>query len=448
MKVEIIATEALGDRSYVVHDGTTAAVIDPQRDLDRVDAVLAEHGLTVALVCETHRHNDYVTGGYALAQRTGARYLVPAPEDVVCDHYPVRDGETFPVGELTLTAVATRGHTDGHTSYVVRGADGASAVFTGGSLLYGSVGRTDLVDPSRTEEFTRAQYRGVRRLVEGLPGETAVYPTHGFGSFCSSGAATGGDTSTVAAERAHNEALVSDDEDSFVAKLIAGLTAFPAYYAHMGERNKMGPGEADLSPVAPVDPDEVRKRIAGGEWVVDLRDRSVYATGHVAGTVSIALGTSFSTYLGWVLPWGEPITLIGESPDQIAEAQRQLVRIGIERLAGQNTASLAELAGDAELRAYPRMTFADLAARSPRPVVLDVRRDDERAAGGIDGSLHIPLHSLLSRMDEVPDAPLWVHCAAGFRASIGASLLDRAGHEVVLIDDDYANSVSLGLASG
>ena len=453
LHVEVIATEELGDRSYVAHDGNTAVVVDPQRDLDRVERLLADRGLTVGAVLETHVHNDYVTGGYELARRTGARYVLHQADDVAFDRHGVTDGDELTVGGLTVRVLATPGHTDHHVSYVVSADGAAPAVFTGGSLLYGSVGRTDLVDTERTEELTRKQYRSARRLAEELPDEAAVYPTHGFGSFCSSGDAAGGDDSTIGAERERNDALTQDDEDTFVTRLVEGLTAYPTYYAHMAPLNRQGPGAADLSPAEPVDPDELRKRVAAGEWVVDLRDRTAYATDHVAGTVGIELSDQFATYVGWLLPWGEPLTLLGESAEQVADAQRQLVRIGIDRPSGAAVGDPAELAGGDDLRRYERVEFADLPAgladgSADNDVVLDVRRDDERAAGGIPGSAHVPIHSLLDRMDELPQKRLWVHCASGFRASIAASLLDRAGRDVVLIDDEYDKAVKSGLATG
>lgn len=449
MKVEVISTDELGDRSYVVHDGTDAVVIDPQRDIDRVEDVVARLGVTVGLVCETHMHNDYVTGGYELAQRTGARYLVNAEDPVSFDRQPVDDGDEFSAGNLTVRALATPGHTVTHLSFVI--SDTAHpgeppAVFTGGSLLFGSVGRTDLVDPARTEELTHAQFHSAHRLADLLPDEAPVYPTHGFGSFCSSGSATGGDDSTIGIEKGRNDALTTADEQSFVDTLVANLTAYPAYYAHMGPLNEQGPRAPDMSAPAQVDPAELGKRIAAGEWVVDLRDRVAYASDHLSGSISIALGTQFATYLGWLAPWGGPITLLGETPEQISDAQRQLVRIGIDELAGAASGGLDDLAGDHERRAYPRVDFAETkTAVGHADVILDVRRDDEYAAGHIAGCVHVPLSDLVARLGDLPDKRLWVHCASGFRASIGASLLDRAGRDVVYIDDDYANAAKAGL---
>lgn len=442
MRIDVIETPDLGDRSYVVSDSTCAIVVDPQRDLDRVRRVLADRGVPVVLVLETHLHNDYVTGGHALAQQAGATYVVCAEDDVAFERQGVRDGDELTAGTMAVQVLATPGHTATHVSYVVSDGTGAPAAFTGGSLLYGSVGRTDLLGEDRTDELTRAQWRSARRLAELLPDDAPVYPTHGFGSFCSSGSASGGDASTIGHERQVNDALTTDDEQEFVDALVAGLTGYPAYYVHMAPLNAAGPHEPDLSPPSPVDPAELARRLHVGEWVVDLRERRAYAGRHLAGTVSIALSKQFSTYIGWLMPWGAPLTLIGGSAQEVAEAQRQLVRIGVDRLAGAATGQVDELGSD--LRSYRVVSFADL-AQEQGATVLDVRRHDERRGGGIEGSLHVPLDELVGRADELPREALWVHCASGFRAAIAASLLERAGHEVVHVDDDISAARDLGL---
>jgi glyoxylase-like metal-dependent hydrolase (beta-lactamase superfamily II) len=217
--VEIIETSELGDRSYIAHDGGVAVVIDPQRDLDRVEEVLTNRGLSCAVVLETHIHNDYVSGGLELARRSGARYVVAAADSVEFDRVGVRDGDELEAGQMRIRVIATPGHTDAHLSYRIEDGQGAAAVFTGGSLLYGSVGRTDLEDEERIEEYTRAQFRSARRLVELNGEEDQVYPTHGFGSFCSSGSADDGEISTIGQERSRNDALTEIDEDAFVARL-------------------------------------------------------------------------------------------------------------------------------------------------------------------------------------------------------------------------------------
>ncbi|HEY2577386.1 MAG TPA: MBL fold metallo-hydrolase [Streptosporangiaceae bacterium] len=444
--VVTIETPGLSDRSYLAHDGEAAVVIDPQRDIDRVLAAAQTAGVRITHVLETHIHNDYVTGGLALAGATGAAYVVAAADEVGFRRLPVRDGDKLTAGGLTLTVVHTPGHTPGHLSYVLREAGGEpAAVFTGGCMLYGAVGRTDLIGPDQTERLTRAQYRSVRRLAEILPYDAHVYPTHGFGSFCSA-TPTSGDTSTIGRERQVNVALTSD-EDSFVKELISGLVAYPRYYAQMGPANRTGPAAADLTPPVPADPAELRRRIDAGEWVVDLRQRTAFARGHVTGTISVELGDPFGTYLGWTIPLGTPLTLVGDDPGQVRDAQLQLSRIGIDRIERAATGPVVQLAGGAPLGSYPVTRFEDLAREWARDglVVLDVRRPDEWRDGHLAGATHVPFWELEQRTGEVPAGEVWVHCASGFRASIGASILDRAGRQVVHVDDDWPRAAELGL---
>lgn len=444
-EVITVHTPGLGDRSYLAHDGEVGIAVDPQRDIDRMLAAAADSGVRITHVVETHIHNDYVTGGYALAQAAGATYVVAAADDVAFERTPAGDGEAFSTGGLMLTAVHTPGHTPGHLSYVLAGRDGTpAAVFTGGSLLYGAVGRTDLIGPGQTEQLTRAQYHSAHRLAGDLPDETVIYPTHGFGSFCSA-TPTSGDSSTIGHERKVNVAFSTGEAD-FVRQLIAGLSAYPRYYAHMAAANKAGPAAPDLAPPAQAGAAEIRRRIDAGEWVVDLRQRRAFARSHVTGTISVELGEPFCTYLGWVIPWGTPLTLIGETPEQVAEAQRQLTRIGIDQLASAGVGDIVRLAAG-RTASYEVADFAGLAAAWGRDgvVVLDVRRPDEWRAGHLAGAVHIPFWELEERVGEVPAGEVWVHCASGFRASIGASLLDRAGRQAVHVDDDWSHAAELDL---
>jgi hydroxyacylglutathione hydrolase len=311
------------------------------------------------------------------------------------------------------------------------------AVFTGGSMLFGSVGRPDLLGPDHTPTLVRDQWSSVRRLAVELPDSTGVFPTHGFGSFCSA-TQSEASSSSIGRERVTNPALTQDRED-FVETLLAGLDAWPAYYAHMAAANSGGPAAPDLSPPERADAAAVRSRIVAGEWVVDLRQRVAFAAGHVAGTLSFGLDGSFATYLGWVIPWGTPLTLLGETPEQVAAAQRELVRIGIDRPAAAATGGPSEWSGGRPLATFPRASFADLAqVRHHRDVVvLDVRRRLEWADGHLPGAVHIPFHELPGRLAEVPDGEVWVHCTAGYRAAAAASMLEAAGRRVVHVDDEF-----------
>ncbi|MFF0372212.1 rhodanese-like domain-containing protein [Micromonospora sp. NPDC005087] len=458
MQVSVIATSSLGDRSYLATDGRVAVVVDPQRDIDRIVYLAGEKGVGITHVVETHIHNDYVSGGLQLARLTGAEYLVSAHDEVGFDRMPVSDGDQVTVSDgLRLRVVATPGHTFHHLSYVLdEPGDGGWSpvgVFTGGSLLFGTIGRTDLLGQQHAHTLAHQQHTSAKRLADLLPNGAQVWPTHGFGSFCSASQADASE-STIGREKQANPALRLA-ADQFVIETLAGLDAYPAYYAHMGVANTAGPAPVDLSPVTRADAGQLRERIAAGEWVVDLRHRKAYAASHLAGTIGLGLDGPMSTWLGWLIQWGVPITLLAETPEQVAGAQRELVRIGIDRLAAQATGTPEQWATDlTDLRELTVADFAALAAAQagnipdglPAPrVLLDVRMTNEWNAGHIDGAVHIPLPDLPKRLRDVPAGTVWVHCGSGYRATAAASLLANAGHDVVLIDDMFGRAEQAGV---
>ncbi len=440
--IRVIETPSLGNRSYVIAQGVEAIVIDPPRDIDRVQTVLDDVGAVPVLVLETHRHADYLTGGLVLARIAGARYAAPADPLLTFEYEALTDGTSLQVAGLDISAVHTPGHTPHHLSYVLSQNGIDIAAFTGGSMLYGAVGRTDLVDPALTERLSREQYHSIHRLANELPGPTAVYPTHGFGSFCSATPTTDTDSSTIDSERDHNPALTAEDIEQFVADLLAGYDAYPAYYAHMPLINAAGPGPIDLSPPTALDAESLADAVADGTWVVDLRSRSAYADGHRVGTLSFGTDGNMAVYLAWLIPWGSPVVLLGETAEQVSEAQRELARVGIDRPMGASAGAVEQWTDSAEqIASFRRVDFADLAeeAKSGRDIaVLDVRRNLEWSDSHLVGAIHIPLHDLQSRLDDVPDAEeLWVHCGTGYRAAAAASILERADRSVVLVDDDF-----------
>jgi hydroxyacylglutathione hydrolase len=460
LEVVAIETPNLGDRSYVVAIAGVAVAIDPQRDMDRVLGVLADHGWTLTHVLETHLHNDYVSGGLELARVTGATYVVPALASVSFAAVSVQHGDEFHAGTASWRAVHTPGHTPHHVSYVVSVEGTDRAVFTGGSMLFGSVGRPDLLGPEQTLGLAHDQWHSVRRLGEEVAGDARVMPTHGFGSFCSA-TETVGLASTMAEQQRSNPAFRLG-QDEFVAELLAGLDAFPAYYAHMGPANAAGPPAIDLSLPGVADPVELRRRIDAGERVVDLRSRQVFAAGHLRGTLSFDGAGNAVTYLGWLLPWGTPVTLLGDSLAQVEAMQRDLARIGIDRPAAHAVGSPADWALDAgaDVTGFRRAGFTELAATQTGNLdllVLDLRRNLEWADGHVAGARHVPLHELPDRMDEVVawstragqdgrDATVWAYCGSGFRAAVAASLLERAGVPVVHVDQDFTDASRSGAA--
>jgi hydroxyacylglutathione hydrolase len=448
LDIVVIGTPSLGDRSYLVSDGMVALVVDPQRDIDRVLVAAAERGVAVIAVFETHLHNDYVSGGLALAQETGAAYYVNAADEVAFGRAAIADGDEVSVGAMRVRALATPGHTFTHLSYVVTdAATGAvAAVFTGGSLLNGSTGRPDLLGAAHARGLAVAQHASARRLAAALPEHTPVLPTHGFGSFCAAGPPARAAT-TIGDEKRFNPALTLGEE-RYVTQLLAGLDAYPAYYARMARANAAGAEAPSLLPPPKLTAGQVSARAAAGEWVVDLRGRRAFAAAHVPGSLSFGLGDAFATNLGWLLPWASPLTLLADTPCQVAAAQRDLSRIGVDHLAGAASGVTVDLLGSGRAAACPVSDFHGLAAAARRRqaiTVLDVRRPLEWAAGHLDGACHIPLHELSARLGELPVGPVWVHCQGGYRASVAASLLQAAGYTVTIVDDDFARAVAAGL---
>ena len=443
-------SSGLGDRSYVAHDGVHALVVDPQRDFDRVEEILAEHGLTLTHVAETHIHNDYVTGGLELARRHNATDGVPGDVELSYEGLAVRDGDSFTVGAMSVDVIHTPGHTPHHVSFAVRKGDHLGAVFTGGSPLYGSVGRPDLVAPDLAVKQAHDQWHSVRRLADTLDDATPIYPTHGFGSFCAATQAKGL-SSTIGNEKAINPAL-TEDEEEFVENLLAGLDVFPAYYAHMGPMNAAGPRDVDLSMPEQADPAVLRQRIMAGEWVVDLRSREVFAAGHVPGALNFDLDGPFINYLAWMMPWGTPVTLLGSTPQQVQAAHRELVRVGIDNAVGQASGGPeAWLEDPATAQRMEQVDFHGVAAARAAGsdvYLLDTRQILEWDAGHVDGAVFMPFYEIADRMAEIPrDKPVYVYCGSGYRAAAVASLLLHHGFtNIVHVDDEFANAAAAGLS--
>ena len=436
IEVITLETPSLGDRSYIAHDGSRAVVVDPQRDIDRVLDHLHDKGLDVTHVLETHVHNDYVTGGLALARMTGAVYALNADDQLAFDFHGLHDGDVVESGLMRVRALLTPGHTPTHLSYVLSDAEGNDlGVFTGGSMLFGTVGRPDLIGPHMTEELAGKQYHSVRRIAAEVADEAQVHPTHGFGSHCSATQATK-PSSTIAAERTDNPALVKSERE-FLDELFAGLTPYPTYYRYMGPANAAGPEAFDATPPEEFDLARVAALLREGAWVIDLRNRKDFAASFLAGAVNAELRNDLPNYLGWIVPFEEHLVLVGDDAEVLAEAQRMLARIGYDRLRGRMVAAPGAFAGHELERTIRVVRFDGLEGVAPEDrVVLDVRDTWEYVTGHHRDAIHIPYHELPERVDEVPRGrTVWIYCATGARATIAASFMVRSGFDVVLIDD-------------
>lgn len=440
LKILNIDTPTLGDRGYIAHDGATALVVDPQRDIDRVEEILQVQGLALGAVVETHMHNDYVSGGLVLAQKYGSQYITNAADPVEFDRVAANDLDEFVIGDFAIKALHTPGHTFTHLSYILLNNSGTPAgIFTGGSLLHGSTGRPDLLGPDHAASLAALQHNSVHRIAELLHDDIPIFPTHGFGSFCAA-TATSGSASNIGDEKKFNPALQQSVE-RFVSETLASLDAFPAYYKHMGPRNHAGAAAIDLSELSRLSTAEVIKLLESNAWLVDLRDKADWANAHLPGSVNFGVNGSFATYFGWLFDYENQLVLISDQAADISQAQRELVRIGIDRPAGSYVGDVESLGA---VKTTKLVNFADVPAVLAKPeiAVLDVRRKGERDASHIAGTLHIPLHEIQNRIGELPKAKtIWVHCAGAYRAAIAASLLENAGLSVVMINEPYEKAL-------
>ncbi len=445
MLIRPFRIEGLGHLSTLIADDEAgvAAVVDPRRDVDAYLDAAREADVRITHVIETHLHNDYVSGGRDLATLTGARHVIGAGAELRHEHAPIRDAETFDVGSLRFTALDTPGHTPEHVAYAVadtaRGTDPA-ILFSGGSLLVGAVGRTDLLGDEHAEPYARAMYRSIHEVVLAHEDHVAVHPTHGAGSLCATGIAST-PTTTIGYERRHNQLLHASDIEAFVRRLTRGQPAVPRYFARMRPTNQAGPpllGGRVPEP-RPLSVEETRAAIAAGALLLDLRPAAEHAVAHAPGSMSIPLGPSFGTWLGWVVDPDRPLVLVLHRPGDWDEAVRQALRIGAEgMLLGHLRGGFGAWAdAGGALESSGRVSVRELAERLDRrgsdaPLVIDVRQANEYAVGHIPGSLHITAGSLPDRLAELPrDRPIATICASGLRASVAASILRSNGFDDV-----------------
>jgi hydroxyacylglutathione hydrolase len=429
----------LGHLSTLIADQRwgVAAVVDPRRDVDVYLAAARDEGVQITHVLETHLHNDYVSGGRELAALTGAEHVIGRGAELRFGHRPVGHEEQLLVGDLRVTALETPGHTPEHVAYAV--ADTARAdepwlLLTGGSLLVGSVGRTDLLGAQNALPFAAAQFHSLHDVVLRHEDFVGVYPTHGAGSLCSTNISAT-PSSTIGFERRHNPYLAVSDAEAFARLVLAEQPSFPAYFAHMRGTNQAGPVPIGAIPAPrPLAVDAFAAAIDAGVAVVDLRPAVRFGSGHIKGSISIPAGPSFATWLGWTVPFGRPVALVLSDPGEWAEAVRWAYRIGYDDVRGYLDGGMAAWqAAGRPIETLPQLSVQELAARvdaggPDAPLVIDVRQATEYAAGHVPGSIHIGAGELPGRLAELArDRPIAVVCASGFRSSIGASLLRAAG---------------------
>ena len=441
-----VVDEGLGHSSYVVGLGDgTALVIDPARFPTGQRDVARARGWRVAWTTDTHSHADYISGSPELAS-TGATFLAPRGARLEVAHTPVDPGDEIPLAEgITLKALATPGHTPEHLAYLLMHHGKPAALFSGGSLMVGALGRTDLLGSDRRDGLTRQLYQAIQRNILTLPDDLPVYPTHGAGSFCAAPAGAER-TTTIGHERSSNALLAIDDEDTFVRTMVAGLGSFPDYFRVLPGINQRGPRLYPNVPDLPrLGAEEVKQLLDGGAVMVDARPISDFATAHPSGAISIEHRPAFASWLGWLIGLDRPVVFVINDDTDRTNLMRQCFRIGHEAIAGELNGGLNTW----QEAGYPVSTIALVDPDAMNPTVLDIRQDAEWNAGHLPAAVHVELGSLAEFSPAA--GGLTVMCGHGERAMTGASILAANGHSDVTVlnggPDDWERLTGTALAT-
>jgi glyoxylase-like metal-dependent hydrolase (beta-lactamase superfamily II)/rhodanese-related sulfurtransferase len=436
MILEQFYLECLSHASYLVGDQAsgTAAVVDPQRDIQQYLDRASELGLTITHVLETHFHADFLSGHLELAEATGA---------VICygsqakPQFPARlldDGEQLKFGEVVVEARHTPGHTPESTSYVVWARQGDAepyGILTGDTLFIGDVGRPDLlVSVGKTaDELGHMLFASIHNKILTLPDATRVFPAHGAGSACGKNLSTE-TTSTLGEQRASNYALQFTDADAFVAAVTEGQPEAPGYFVYNAILNQKDRDTLDEHAIpTKLTLTQLLDARDKGLQIIDTRDSQFFATGHLRGSVNVGLAGRYAEYAGSVIRPDEDIVLIAEMGFE-SEATVRLARIGYDRVIGWfPVEDLVDV--PSEVDRASRLTaaeFAQVRHNVEGLQVIDVRGDGEYKINHLDGAQHIPVGQLRKRIGELDASkPTVVYCAGGYRSSIAASVLRAHG---------------------
>lgn len=441
MRLQRFEVPGLSHYSYILESGASAVVVDPRRDFDLYVDYAAGRNLKITHVLETHIHADYASGALELAKATGAELWLSGHDtgedfEYQFAHREAKDGDVLEVDGMKLQALYTPGHTPEHISFLVSENDRCPlALLSGDFVFVGSLGRPDLLGEAAKQKLAEQLYESVTRRLTGLPDGLEIHPAHGAGSMCGSGM---GDRahSTLGYERVCNVFFGTRDKKAFVDLILSTVPPFPEYYKRMKRVNSAGPKLLGGSPGGQAfSPREFHQVMEKEQAVVvDLRRPEAFGGAHIPGAFSVGAGALFSMWAAWVVPYDRPILLVSEEGDN-EEARRGLIRVGLDEVRGYLKGGMK-----AWIEAgYPQAHVAQASVRElearlqPDGIqVLDVRTDAEWRGGHIRGAQHIMGGYVAERVKEIPrDRPLYVICGSGYRSSVTASILKRAGFEDV-----------------
>jgi len=440
--VEAIPAPELGNSSFLVADTErkVALVIDPLRDIERYLKVADDMEVKITHALDTHLHNDYVSGCRELSAEVGA------------DIASIEAGSELRLGDLEVHVLHTPGHTPDHKAYLVTEGAKHHSLFTGGAVMLGAIARTDLFGPHLAVHLALEALTTLHVRLRDLPDDVRVFPTHGGGSFCGTGGRSGHET-TLGAERQSNPFFQTTEVMPFLARAL-NQPRYPTYYRDMAAINRAGAPVLGrtLPPLVTLSADDVAALMDDGAAVVDVRVGRDYDRGHIPGSYNVGIDGPVSAWVGWLIPRGRLIVLIGASDRDLRKAHRQLLRIGFDTVAGVLDGGIdAWRSSGREISTFETVDVEDMAQwvlSAAAMTVVDTRDESEWVDGHVPGAVHIYVPDVPHRAGEIPsEAPVAVHCASGYRAGIAASLFEQAGlTRIIHVNGEYSEWDRLHLA--
>jgi hydroxyacylglutathione hydrolase len=436
MILERIVSDGLSHNSYILISGGGAAVIDPRRDCDIYISIATGHDAVITHIFETHRNEDYVIGSRELSDRCGAEIFHGSKMDFSYGK-PVQEGNRFSIGDLELVVLETPGHTMESISIMVIDkavSDVPYLVFTGDALFAGDTGRTDLFGQELRAKVSGQLHESIYTKILTAGDGAIICPAHGAGSICGSDISDHAYT-TVGYEKKTNP-LLQIGRDAFVDRKVREHHYIPPYFKKMEELNKNGaPLIHRLPDLKALGNNEIKDYIRKGAQVVDIRSPTSFGGAHIPGSISI-WRDGLAAFIGWNLNYSDPIILVDDFNLGLEEISRIFIRMGYDNIFGYLAGGFPAWFREAEESASLDLwTVPDLkeTLRDDSLFLLDVRDINNRVRyGHIRESVHIYVGELPERMQEVPrDRQVVVYCDAGYKGSLGASLLQKAGYDRV-----------------
>ena len=439
MFIKQLYTGCLSEAAYYIESNGEAAVIDPLRDIDEYRELAAERKATIKYIFETHFHADFVSGHLDLSKVTGAAIVFGPGTETNFQVHIARDGEIFNIGAVLIEVLHTPGHTIESSCYLLKDEYGKDhCVFTGDTLFVGDVGRPDLAQ--KTHEITMddlagMMYDSLQKKIIPLAEQVIVYPAHGPGSAC--GKNLGPETfSTIGEEKKFNYALQQKTKEDFIKAVTDGLEMPPEYFPINARINKEGYENIDelvAKGTRQLSLKEFKDFINQGAIILDTREGDIFTQGFIPGSINIGLEGRFAEWAGSLLPFDQVIIMVTEAGKE-KESVIRLARVGFDKISGclEGGFETWKNAGE-EIDMIINVAPDELAMDLPfdnNLIVIDVRKPNEFAEGHINGAVNVPLTELtdpgnMANIDE--ETNLYVHCSAGYRSIIAASLLKRQG---------------------